>query len=145
VWRARLAKKHKKLPADCFPPTKQRMPPAVCPGTTQVHVMGDVGDIFVSPRLLELAFCAGWQPKVNRAFAMQWQGWPACAFEVDAESAEGLAWALVSARTKTEWRCACGASIGKYWPNCIRGLVRMCSRRGLFLVFMDVSLSQDDT
>ena len=117
---------------------KEYKPPAVCPGPTQVHVMGNNGDIFISPRLLELAFRAGWSPKVNRAFATQWHGRPACAFEVDAASAERLAWTLVCARTEREWCCACGITIGKYWPNCIRGLVRTCTSPGLFLVFLDI-------
>jgi hypothetical protein len=114
-------------------------PPAVCPGATLVQVMGDKGNTFVSPRLLELALRAGWRPKVNRAFAVQMEGRPACAFEVDADSAENLAWSLVCARTTVEWRCACGITIGKYWPNCVRGLVRKCLSPGLFLVFLATS------
>jgi hypothetical protein len=122
---------------------KEHKLPAVCPGPVLVHVMGDNGDTFVSPRLLELALCAGWRPNVKRGFVIQLEGQPACAFEVDADSAERLAWTLVSTRTTTEWCCECGVTIGKYWPNCIRGLVRTCASPGLFLVFLNASRPEE--
>jgi len=103
-----------------------------CPDELLVSVVGDDGWLIVSPKLLEFAELDACQ----NVFCFEAQGVDVYGCQLRGDAVQTLGAALASARVFRQRECSCGMTIGGIgWPDCVRGLLRLCSGSRLLLVF----------
>jgi hypothetical protein len=109
-----------------------------CPDELLVSVVGSDGWLIVSPKLVEFAEIDACRLPDQDVFCFEAQGVNVYGYQLRGDGIQVLGAALASARVLRQGKCSCGMTIGGIcWPDCVRGLLRLCSGSRLLLVFGD--------